>query len=125
LFESVFGFLPFEGDDIFQIVAAIHRNLISIPFGCSDELKDILQKMLSVNPLDRISLLELLEHPFFIIADQFHLDSIDQLLIPEKEISKDTEHISATIWTINDFPLMKSSILSSVPCGFIPIGFNN
>jgi hypothetical protein len=49
--------------------------------------------------------LELLEYAFFNISDQCHFDSIDQLVLPEKEISKDTEHISATVWTINDFPL--------------------
>jgi serine/threonine-protein kinase 11 len=125
LFESVFGFLPFEGDDIFQIVSAAHRNPVSIPFEGSDELKDILQKMLSVNPEKRISLLELLDHSFFNCSDDFNFDSINQLFIPEKEVMKEIEHSSATTWTINDFPLMKLSILSSLPCGFARIGFNN
>jgi serine/threonine-protein kinase 11 len=31
LFESFFVFLPFEGDDIFQIASPIQNNPISIP----------------------------------------------------------------------------------------------
>jgi serine/threonine protein kinase len=130
LFESVFGFLPFEREDIFQIASNVQNNPIRITLGCSSELKDILQKMLHLNPFERISMIELLEHPFFNITNEFDVDSIEPLLIPELGINQEIKHISANTLKSHDFHLMESCILSTLPMnifsfGLRSIGFNN
>jgi serine/threonine protein kinase len=65
LFESVFGYLPWDGEDVYQIAHNIHQNPLIIPSGCSNLLKDLIEKTLSVDQGQRISSEELVNHPFF------------------------------------------------------------
>jgi hypothetical protein len=58
----------------------------------------------------RISIDELLEHPFFHLADD--ADSIEPLFISKLNITHNIEHISAVSWKVHVFPLIESFILS-------------
>jgi serine/threonine protein kinase len=113
LFESVFGFLTFEGDDAFQIASLIQSNPISIPDGCSSVLRDILQKMLVVNPLKRISIRELLEHPFFLLYNESDFDSFEPMFIPEINLTQDIQHNSVSVWKYDDLEKLTSFISPS------------
>jgi serine/threonine-protein kinase 11 len=97
LFESVFGFLPFKGGNAFQIASSIQRNPISIPDGCSSVLRNLLKKMLVVNPLKRISIEQLLEHPFFQLYKDFAFDSFEPIFIPDIKLTQDIVHNSGSI----------------------------
>jgi serine/threonine-protein kinase 11 len=103
LFESVFGFLPFEGDDAFQIFSSIKNNSVSIPNGCSAVLRDLLQKMLVASPLARISIGDLLEHPFFHLYNESDFDSFEPIFIPEINLTQDIVHRSASVWKYDDW----------------------
>jgi serine/threonine protein kinase len=99
LFESVFGILPFQGDDIFQIISSIQSHPLSFPFDCSNEFQDLLQQMLAVNPLKRISINELLHHPFFLLDDDCDCDFGEQIFIPEIDLTQKIKKNSAIIFT--------------------------
>jgi serine/threonine protein kinase len=65
LFESLFGYLPYEGEDVYQICYNIRSKPLFIPSGCSDLLKDLIEKTLRIDPKERISSQDLINHPFF------------------------------------------------------------
>jgi serine/threonine protein kinase len=85
-------------------------------------LKDVLQQMRSLNSLNRISIFELLKHPFFHVSDEFGDDLIEPLFIPELIVHEDIAHISAASWKSYDFPLIKSFILASLSMKIISFG---
>jgi serine/threonine protein kinase len=125
LFESVFGFLPFEGDDAFQIALSIQSNPISIPDDCSVMLRDLLQKMLVVNHLKRISIGELLEHPFFHLYNESLFDSFEPIFISEINLTQDIVHTSVSVWKYDDLEKLTSLISPSLLSNFNYSGFNN
>jgi serine/threonine protein kinase len=130
LFESIFGILPFEGDDVFQIFSSIQSNPVSIPDDCSVELKDLLQKMLAVNPIKRISIADLLEHPFFNLYDECDFDSFESIFVPEISFTQDVAHSSAPILKNDDLEKLTSFLppsrsFSSFPANFNSAEFNN
>lgn len=64
LYETLFGYLPYTGENVYGIMANIKSTPLIIP-DCSPEIKDLLTKMLSVNPQYRFNITQTLEHPFF------------------------------------------------------------
>jgi serine/threonine-protein kinase 11 len=70
-FELLFLRLPFQGDDLFQIVRDIKENGIDIPNGTDREVKHVLKRMLEVDPSKRASIDELLQDPLFANATPF------------------------------------------------------
>lgn len=65
LFEAKFHYLPFKGDNAYEIPRYIKEVGLVIPPGSSPEYEDLLKKMLDTNPATRITLAEIKEHPFF------------------------------------------------------------
>jgi serine/threonine-protein kinase 11 len=65
LYESAFGKLPFGGETVYEVIAQIQAKPVIIPETASPELKDLLEKVLVLNPSERISMEEVLAHPFF------------------------------------------------------------
>lgn len=67
LFEAVFGFLPYTGENMYEIIHEIYTTELNIPkdHSYSPLLIDLIQKMLTINQSSRPSLKELLEHDFF------------------------------------------------------------
>jgi serine/threonine protein kinase len=73
LFESAFGRLPFTGDTVYEIAAGIRSNPLAIPDSASAGLGNLLQKMLCVNPNERVSMTEVAAHEFFAIGEDTDL----------------------------------------------------
>ena len=69
LFEAKFHVLPYNGETFFEIANCIRQNELHFPGAVSENLKDVLLKMLEVDPNKRVSIDELLKHPFFNISD--------------------------------------------------------
>lgn len=101
LFETKFHILPYNGENFYEIAHNIRqKNPLSILNTCSENLRDLILKMLEMNPSKRISVQELLLHPFF------ELDTTEPLnlpvLFPDLNLNNgmhypeiDIEHISA------------------------------
>jgi serine/threonine-protein kinase 11 len=123
LFESVFGILPFEGDDAFQIFSSIQNNPVSIPDRCSAELRDLIQKMLTVNPQKRISINELLDHPFFHLYHETDFDSFEPIFIPEINLTQDIIHHSVPIWKNDNLEKLTSFLPFTRPINSISSNF--
>lgn len=65
LYEAYFKQLPFSGETIYEIAIAASENPLVFPSPCSEELKTVIQSMLSPNPTNRPTADQLLETPFF------------------------------------------------------------
>ena len=66
LYELLFGMLPFYGANVFEIVRSISTIKLEPPTNTDPLLWDLILKMLTVNPFKRITIKEILNHPFLI-----------------------------------------------------------
>ncbi len=80
LYAMIFGFLPFDDeyyDDLFTKIKKGHVNFYhKDEFNISSDCIDLIKKILKVNPKDRISINDILKHPFINkFYTSFHLDN--------------------------------------------------
>ena len=81
LFAMVTGKLPFNGDNISQILEKILKVNPVIPNHLSPELKDLIKKMLTKNPDNRIKLDGILTHPWLTKTEDANQLKQDLVLI--------------------------------------------
>ena len=70
LFAMVCGYLPFEDDDNEIIYRKIILGKFEIPDRLSNNCKDLIYKILEINPKKRIKINEILKHPFLKFCDE-------------------------------------------------------
>lgn len=69
LYELVFKNLPFDGNNVFEIVRSISMsNALKQPSPCDPILWDLISKMLIVDPKKRITIPQIMKHPYFVNA---------------------------------------------------------
>ena len=66
MFELLTGNIPFQGSDQQILNGNILRNRIMWPKDMDLSAKDVISKILRTDPTERISLVEMLKHPFFL-----------------------------------------------------------
>lgn len=76
IFESFFGKLPFQGANLYEIVNYATTEGLVIPDGASDDLKDLITQMLTIDPSQRISMQDVARHPFF-TRDEYQNEAFD------------------------------------------------
>lgn len=98
MFELLTGNIPFQGSDQQTLNSNILRNKICWPKDMDLSAKDLISKILKTDPTERISLADMLKHPFFIK----HVDKpTENLFKPGEEgddktvyvLSKDTPQV--------------------------------
>lgn len=65
LYMLVSGTLPFNGTSKPEVYGKIRRGVYKQPKNCSESCRDLLKKMLTVNPAERQSAGECFHHPWF------------------------------------------------------------
>lgn len=65
LYAVCAGYLPFSDTNVPRLVEKVKNEEPSYPNFFSDELVDLLKKMLDKNPIKRISINEIMQHPWF------------------------------------------------------------
>ena len=65
LFELMAGFSPWQGDDVQTVRYNISRLKIRWPRDMERDAMDLISKILKYNPEERLSLRQMLAHPFF------------------------------------------------------------
>lgn len=63
LFALLTGHLPFDDDNIRQLLLKVQAGKFSMPSSLSPEARDLISRMLVVNPTKRISMREIFAHP--------------------------------------------------------------
>jgi serine/threonine protein kinase len=64
LFELMHGYSPYRAKKIEDIYSNIVHKRMKISSRCSKEVKDLLQRILKIKPAERISIEDILRHPW-------------------------------------------------------------
>lgn len=64
MYEMICGYLPFTENNVTKTYARIQKCDLIIPEYLSSDAKDLLKKILVINPNDRLSLENILKHPW-------------------------------------------------------------
>ena len=65
LFALLTGKLPFDDDNIRRLLSKVKSGVFSMPQFLHKDIKDLLWKMLTVDPTKRITIAEIKEHPWY------------------------------------------------------------
>ena len=82
LFELITGNVPFQGNDIDSLKENILHLRIAWPKDINIDAKNLIKKILKLDPNSRISLEEMLKHPFF---TKHFPNALDSLIKPEDQ----------------------------------------
>lgn len=98
LYQTAFGILPYEGQNVYEIVNKINNSPLIIPQMKDRKytplLIDLIKKMLKTKASERLSIDEVINHPFFvryqsqICAKQNEKSSDDIIIVKNKKIMK-------------------------------------
>ena len=105
MFELLTGGIPFKGNDQNVLNENILKNKIIWPKDMDISAKNLISKILKTDPNDRISLTDMLKHPFFVnncknpTENLFNpSDDKDEVFI----LSKDTPNLNSNVNTITN-----------------------
>ena len=69
MYQTAYGVLPYEGNDVYEIVNKINNSPLIIPSNKERQYSplfvDLIVKMLKKNSTERISMDKVINHPFF------------------------------------------------------------
>ena len=106
MFELLTGSAPFQGEDVQTVKSNISRLKIRWPKGMDRDAVDLISKILKYNPDERLSLEQILLHPFF---TKFYPNAISCLKEPDNTqykvfiVSKDNPLIWNPVFDVNDY----------------------
>jgi serine/threonine-protein kinase 11 len=96
LYQATFGQLPYFGESMFELAWTAKNSTLKIPDNAPEPLRELISKMLEIDPSKRFDLSEVRDHPFISQAsDKFTLD-VTPKVIP-KRTSKSMTAIPAVV----------------------------
>jgi serine/threonine-protein kinase 11 len=114
LYETMFGSLPFGGDNVFEIIEAAKKFDLKMPEGASRELQTLLTGMLATLPEERLSLEDVAHHLWFAKADGVALTFADTA--PKTKSLSRIQIVDAEVWKGEPMAAAKDiTVLSSWP----------
>lgn len=115
LFQVLFGSLPFEGENVYEIVRAVHKTGLHLPHEVSGPVKELLFGMLEPDPSKRYSLKDVMNNSFFKDAPERFTPPINPSeppkpdnLIPIYQISANVCDDSFTLNNKSNMPFSSS-----------------
>ena len=66
LYAMLFGCVPFKGSDTASLREQVNAGVYYINENISDKAKDLISRLLEINPTERISALDALNHPWLL-----------------------------------------------------------
>lgn len=91
LYAMVCGYLPFEGKNNDVLYKKVCEGKFEIPERLSSSCKDLIKKILTINPQKRIHIEDIKHHPFLqssMASYYFNYDTIDKSIICDAVIDK-------------------------------------
>lgn len=98
LYQTKFKHLPYDGETVFEIIRNIRLTPLHLPDDTSPLFANLLRGMLEVNPKHRMTVQDVLNHPYFLEADKLSIPRVFDT-IPSCEIDPSLEivNISAKV----------------------------
>ena len=106
MFELMTGSSPFQGSDVRTVKYNISRLKIEWPGNMDRDAEDLIKKILRINPEERITLEQMLLHPFF---TKYYPNAISYLKKPDNTqykvfiVSKDNPLTWNPVYTGNEY----------------------
>ena len=128
MFELIAGYAPFQGDDVKTVKYNISRLKIKWPPGMDRDAVDLISKILKYNPEERISLEQILLHPFF---TKYYPNAISCLTTPDNTqykvfiVSKDNPLFWNPILDANDYNLGQNNSYTNNYTNLDQYNYNN
>ena len=128
MFELLTGQAPFQGEDVKTVKYNISRLKISWPKGLERDAVDLISKILKYNPEERISLEQILLHPFF---TKYYPNAISCLKTPDNTqykvfiVSKDNPLIWNPVYDVNDYNLGQNNTYTNNYTNLNQYNYNN
>jgi serine/threonine-protein kinase 11 len=114
MFEVLFGRLPFQGEKVYEALTNATQIALELPTTASDEIRDMLGKMLCPDCEKLISMEEVARHPFFAGENQKVIDLRKPSL--KKKISNAMVYVSADVCGDDyHFTPQESTVARSLP----------
>ena len=104
LYELVFHDLPFYGGNVFEIVRSIiMTDVLEPPAPCDPILWDLITKMLTIDPKKRITVQEIMQHPYFdnASAEKNPIDGLPQFVPPALKPNSQIKYITGVVCSEN------------------------
>ena len=86
LYALLAGYLPFDENNISALFAKIKSASYQIPSQFSDDSKDLIQRMLNPDPIARITIKQIKQHPWYLINVPLHLQ-ISETTVDKNQVS--------------------------------------
>ena len=99
LFQAKFLRLPYTGANVYEIASMIRTTPLVIPDDASEDLRDLIQHMLTVDPAKRYSLQEVAEHPFIKSGVEKVPFPVKKMIPPHLDPKAVIHNISAVVCT--------------------------
>lgn len=93
LYALLSGHLPFDDDNIRQLLNKVKIGKYKIPDHVSNDAKDLIQKILVINPSKRLTMKEVQSHPWFTVDPPPNLTTLPDPPTAE-EIGRPVENLS-------------------------------
>lgn len=121
LFALLTGRLPFDDPNIRELLLKVQSGKFKMPANLSTEAKDLIWKMLKVDPRQRISIDEILNHPLIVkyygnrsYNQQNNANQIDSLdMRPITQFNDEILKNLQTLWHDIDIGVLKTRLASS------------
>lgn len=97
LYQLLFGYLPYTGDNVFEIIHNIRNKPLVMPVGTDPSIESILRSMLAVNPANRFSVENCLESDFFKDASSNVKFNLSPIVEPKIDSYNEITLVNATI----------------------------
>jgi len=106
LYTLVFGRIPFSAPNLYKLFQVVQNEPVKYPedVPITDSLKDVLGCMLHKNPRERISLMELMKHPWVTMDGKFPLKSSRELRSGESQEQHDGVKVGCSFAEYNPRP---------------------
>ncbi|OTB15366.1 hypothetical protein K445DRAFT_117549 [Daldinia sp. EC12] len=124
LYACMCNVLPFEDDNVHQLLAKIKRGQYHVPSFIGREARDLIGRLLTINPDERISIRGIWQHPLLRRYD--YLDSLNQGdrahacardarydPVPVEELDMQTLRQLKSVWHTFDEKQLASKLVSS------------
>lgn len=114
LYALLCGSLPFDDENIPNLFRKIKSGTYSIPHYLSPSAKDLIPKMLEVDPIARITIDEIKRHPFFTKNLPIYLSMEEEL---DAEIPPADEEIVEVLLKMKEYDCTREDILKALEGG--------
>jgi len=90
LYALLCGSLPFDDENIPNLFKKIKGGIFTLPGHMSDDIKDLISRMLVVDPLQRITIPEIRKHRWFVVSLPLYLSvTPDQIMSQFRAIDQE------------------------------------